>query len=278
MIKLKYISLLFSFVLLLNYTEAMRATNKLKILNNSTSSNGFGLKVPCENNGNGNGNGGKNNSLNERRGTNVFTSAKTNATDAAGLVGTSNYTVPEAPYKVERCDQILQIKGKKIDLNDYCIKTDAFMTLSIYMANLFNAENPDKLVSSVHIQELHILPTILQGTKSCIKWGKGSNQFGFCYESTEIAEQIIEASRKFYECTKGGDLPLIDVLIESCDISKIDFTEKGPFGKDGPKYLKKILEKKKAKETSSFGIVDKSFIYNPMKLNAYYSLTQAPGS
>jgi uncharacterized protein with GYD domain len=31
--------------------------------------------------------------------------------------------------------------GKKLNLNDYCEKTDAFMTLSIYMANLFDEED-----------------------------------------------------------------------------------------------------------------------------------------
>merc|ERR1719331_1867788 len=197
---------------------------------------------------NGGANGGS------RTGTNVFTVKKNNATDAAGLVGTYNFTVPQAPYHVERCDQILQIKGKKMDLNEYCIQTDAFMTLSIYMANLFDAQNPDKLVMSIPTDQLLQMPNILTGTTKCIKW-----------------------AGKSYECTKGGDLPLINVLIEACDISKIDFTEKGPFGKDGPKYLAKIQEKNKI-TAYGYGKVDKSLQYDPLKLNKYYSLTSAPGT
>lgn len=164
-----------------------------------------------------------------------------------------------------------------MDLNDYCIQTDAFMTLSIYMANLFDAKNPDKLAMSIHFDEIVEMPRILTGTTKCIKFAGKSNQFGFCYDSVTVATQIITAYRKFYECSRGGDLPLIDVLLEACDISKIDFTEKGPFGKDGPRYLKKIQEKNKI-TAYGYGKVDKALIYDPMKLNKYYSLTQAPGT
>jgi len=164
-----------------------------------------------------------------------------------------------------------------MDLNDYCIQTDAFMTLSIYMANLFDAQNPDKLIMSIHTAELLQMPNILTGTTKCIKWAGKLNQFGFCYDSKVVAEQVITAYRKFYECSKGGDLPLINVLLEACDISKIDFTEKGPFGKDGPKYLAKIQEKNKI-TAYGYGKVDKALQYDPLKLNKYYSLTQAPGT
>jgi hypothetical protein len=150
------------------------------------------------------------------------------------------------------------------------------MTLSIYMANLFEAQNPDKLVMSIHSESMQTLPHILLGTTTCVKWADKTNQFGFCYETKEVAEQIIAAYMKFYECARGGDLPLIDVLLEACDISKIDFTEKGPFGKDGPKYLKKIQEK--TENRPRYRKVDKSLQYDPMNLNKYYSLTQAPGT
>lgn len=213
----------------------------------------------------------------ENNGTNVFTHAKTNATDAAGLVGTNNFTIPVAPYTVERCDQILQIKGERMNLDDYCIREPAFMTLSIYMANLFSARNPDKLQMSIHFDELVQVPAILAGTPKCIKWMGKNNQWGFCYESAAVAHQIVLAYQKFYECTKGGDLPLIDVLLEACDLSKIDFSEKGPFGKDGPRYWAKI-QAKQAIKSYGYGKVDKALIYDPMKLNKYYSLTQAPGT
>lgn len=166
-----------------------------------------------------------------------------------------------------------------MDLNEYCIQTDAFMTLSIYMANLFDAKNPDKLLMSIHADEFVQMPSIVTGTTKCIKFASKLNQFGFCYESKEVAQQIIVAYRKFYECSRGsgGELPFINILIEACDIENIDFTEKGPFGKDGPKYLAKIKERMKNKNYG-YGKVDKSLKYDPMKLNKYYSLTQAPGT
>lgn len=164
-----------------------------------------------------------------------------------------------------------------MDLTDYCIKTDAFMTLSIYMANLFDAKNPDRLVMSIPFDELISIPGILVGTTKCIKFSGKQNQFGFCYNTKEIAEQIVVAYRKFYECARGGDTSIIDVLLEACDLSKIDFTENGPFGKDGPRFWARVQEKQKIK-TYGYGKVDKALIYDPMKLNKYYSLTQAPGT
>ena len=69
-------------------------------------------------------------------GTNVF-EGKINATDAVGKVGFTNYSIYKPPYKVKRCDQILLLPGKKLDPSDYCLKEDAFMTMSIYMMNFF---------------------------------------------------------------------------------------------------------------------------------------------
>jgi hypothetical protein len=214
-----------------------------------------------------------------RTGTNVFTKSKTNATDAAGLVGTFNYTLPHPPYIVERCDQVLQIKGKKMDLNDYCNnKTDAFMTMSIYTVNLFSAQNPDKLLMSLHFEELLMMPTILAGTPTCLNFSGKRQRFGFCLDTKELAEEVVEAARKLLECKKSGGLTLIDMLLESCDLSKIDMTENGPFGKDGPKYLEKVLEKKKLMDPG-YGKVNKTaLIYDRKNLNNYYSLIKPPGT
>lgn len=233
------------------------------------------VNPPCSNDGKG-GNG-KGNNIAGRTGTNVFTAAKTNATNAVGMVGTFKYTIPSPPYVVERCDQILQIKGKKMSLTDYCIQTPAFMTLSIYMVNLFDGATPDKLSQSINFNEIRDVPMILQGTTKCMKFQGKSSAFGFCYDTHEIAEQIVTAYTKFYNCSKGSDNPLIDVLLESCDISKIDFTIKGPFGKDGPKILARIEQKRKKKDYG-YGKVDKSLVYDPKALNKFYSLINAPGT
>jgi hypothetical protein len=164
-----------------------------------------------------------------------------------------------------------------MDLNDYCIKSNAFLTLSIYMVNLFDGQNPDKLAASINFNEIKEVPRILVGTTKCIKFAGASTQFGFCFNTVDIANQIVTAYNKFYQCEKGGSLPLIDTLLQACDISKIDFTEKGPFGLDGPKYLQKIQEKNKVK-SYGYGNVDKSLVYDPKALNKYYSLTRAPGT
>lgn len=169
-------------------------------------------------------------------GTNVF-DGKINATDAVGMVGFTNYSVYKPPYKVKRCDQILLIPGKKLDMKDYCLKEDAFMTLSIYMANFFLKKNPNKLLESFPMDQITAIPSALPGAPGCCMWTTKHRSFPYCYQSEEILEQVIQAYYDFLNCRKGPQGPRIaGALLKACDISKLDLTENGPFGAQGPAY------------------------------------------
>ena len=210
--------------------------------------------------------------------TNVFTAGKLNSTDAAGIVGSLIFSLTEAPYKVERCDQVLLIKGKKLNLTDYCIKTDAFMTLSIYMANLFETPDSNKLVESVSLDKMTNIPTALPGTLTRTQFSGKNKSFGFCYETVNILKQVIEAYEYFYRCRKDGtgESPnILKLLLEACDVNKIDFSEKGPLGKQGPIY-KKMVDAYKSKSTAVK--VNPELKYDSKKLNPIYSTLRAPGS
>lgn len=206
-------------------------------------------------------------------GTNVF-DGKINATDAVGKVGFTNYSIYKAPYKVKRCDQILLLPGKKLNPKDYCEKEDAFMTISIYMMNFFLKKDPNKLVESFNMYEITQIPSAMPGAPGCTMWMTKTRSFPFCYASTEILEQVIDAYYAFMNCRKGPQGPLIaGALLKACDISKLDLTAAGPFGQQGPMYAKMIYamdpSKQKAKKVNLDDI-------NPYYI--YEDKVEVPGS
>jgi len=185
--------------------------------------------------GKGNGTGGKNGTKNRLGGTDVF-KGKINATNAIGIVGFTNWSINEAPYKVERCDQILLIKGKKLNLDNYCEKTDAFMTMSIYMINFFEKKDVKKLIDSYSMADITNIPTEIAGSPGCTMWQTKTKSFPFCYESREILEQITAAYYKFLDCKNPNANKVAYALSRNCDMAKMNLTAAGPFGEMGPMY------------------------------------------
>jgi hypothetical protein len=188
--------------------------------------------------------GGKNgtddNSTNVLGGTNVF-DGKINATDALGIVGFTNYSINKPPYVVKRCDQILLIHGKKLDLLDYCIKDDAFMTMSIYMVNFFLKKDSNNLLDSYNMNDITAIPSALPGAPGCTMWQTKTKSFPFCYESVEILDQVTKAYYEFLHCRKPSGPRIAYAFKNACDLSKMDLSTDGPFGQQGPLY-KEIID------------------------------------
>jgi hypothetical protein len=224
--------------------------------------------------GNFGGNGTDGNESGILGGTNVF-EGKINATDAVGMVGFTNYSVFRPPYKVKRCDQILLLPGKKLDMKDYCIKEDAFMTMSIYMVNFFLKKNPDKLLESFPMDQITTAPSQLPGAPGCTMWITKYRSFPYCYASEEILEQVIQAYYDFMNCRKGPQGPRVaGALLKACDISKLDLTVNGPFGAQGPAYQQIIfaMDPSQNKKKKTVNLDD----INPYYIND--SKVQVPGS
>lgn len=168
-------------------------------------------------------------------GTNVF-AGKLNATDALGMVGDTNWSINKPPYKVERCDQILLIHGQKLDLKDYCIKEDAFMTMSIYMVNFFISKDSNKLLESIPMDQVTSIPAPMAGAPGCTMWSTKTKSFPFCYKNKEIMNQIIQAYTDFQACRKPTGPMIAYTFKKACDLSKMDLSAEGPFGKQGPLF------------------------------------------
>jgi hypothetical protein len=167
-------------------------------------------------------------------GTNVF-EGKPNATNALGYVGFTNWSINTPPYKIERCDQILLIHGKKLVVDDFCEKReDAFMTMSIYMLNFFTEKDSNKLLESIPMNQITSLPTPVKGAPGCTMWTTKTKSFPFCYESPEILKQVEEAYKKFLNCKNPEENRKGHMLLKACDVKKLDLSEDGPFGSQGP--------------------------------------------
>lgn len=190
----------------------------------------------CAANGDPNGRFGKDS---RDGGTNVF-NKEINATNAVGLVGRTNWSINTPPYEVQRCDQILLIHGKKLDMNDYCEKEDSFMTLSIYMINFFEKKDVNKLIDSYWMKDITSIPTPIQGAPACVQWTTKTKSYPFCYESKAIMKQIIDAYYFFLNCVNPRERRLAWELMQNCNVARMNFTEAGPFGKQGP-ILKEII-------------------------------------
>ena len=198
-------------------------------------------------------------------GTDVFV-GKTNASNAVGLVGSSVYTIAAAPYVVKTCDQVLQIPGTTIDLDNYSQagRKPAFMTLSIYFANFFPQKNSSMLVQSMETQLLTNELTQIPGAPGCTTFQTQKKTYSFCFESEEIRKQIRAAAVKFLHCkpnAKANEVSL-EIALQGCDLGKVDLTKKGPFGVAGPKIAAVLLKMKNKKD----GVIDWKGV-NPYYIN-----------
>ena len=197
-------------------------------------------------------------------GTDVFIKT-TNATNAVGTVGTAAFTIASAPYKVVSCDQVLQIPGTTIDLNNYSVKErkPAFMTLSIYFANFFPTKDSNKLIQSMETQLLTDSLTAIAGAPGCTIFKQKGKSYSFCFADDEILEQIAAATQKFLSCKPNPKNELaLEFALKGCDLSKVDLTKKGPFGTAGPK-IEEVLNKMKNKTKKK----DNTKGVNPYYLN-----------
>lgn len=184
-------------------------------------------------------------------GTDVFV-GKTNASNALGVVGSSIYTIAAAPYVVKTCDQVLQIPGTTLDMDNYSEagRKPAFMTLSIYFANFFPQKNSSMLVQSLETQLLTNELTEIAGAPGCTTFQTQKKQYNFCFASEEIRKQIQAAAQKFLNCKPANakNEVSLEIALQGCDLSKADLTKKGPFGVAGPKIAAILLKMKNKKE------------------------------
>lgn len=143
------------------------------------------------------------------------------------------------------------------------------------MANLFLSKDSNKLVESIPMDQVTMMPAKMPGAPTCTTYQTRFKSFAFCYESEEILDQVIEAYKEFFRCRKGHRTDPGKQFVQACDVNKIDFSENGPFGKQGPIYKAMIDEQKMA---GAAGNSTASSGFSKDKINPYYNIHRVPGS
>jgi predicted lipid-binding transport protein (Tim44 family) len=138
--------------------------------------------------------------------TNSTAATGVNATNAAGI-SVVNGHVTEAPYKVNSCDQVIEIEARSLtDMNDFAQKEDAFFTLSMYMVNKFQKKDPSTLNNSVMMDSLVNTPAIIPGSVSCLQFAGTTRVINMCMKDKTAAEAVITAYSDLMKCRMGDNL------------------------------------------------------------------------
>jgi hypothetical protein len=191
-------------------------------------------------------------------------------------VGPTNFSISSPPYTVKSCDQVLLIPAKRImDFNDYCKRQDGFFTMSIYMVNLFEAKDSNKLVESITMDQLTNLPVALAGAPGCIDFRGSSKRIAVCLDSPDIVDQLIQAYMDFMRCRMGDSLKklsweeMMKIFMSQCkgfSNSTFSNSSSGNLTISGSGQLPSLAGKPAGSSSSS------------MNINPYYADLKVPGS
>lgn len=162
-------------------------------------------------------------------------------------------TVNKAPWKVERCDQIVIAKRKMIpDHEDFTKRRDVVITITAYYINLFSAQNPDKLLHSILFSNSKRLPMMQRGARGCVHIDGGLHHHSIiiCGNNKKEGHNLLAAIKKFSACRGGYKKPPKKTkeqyknVMRACGLNS---------GFKDPKALKKHLKKlkKKAKKNGN---------------------------
>lgn len=149
-----------------------------------------------------------------------------NTTNVVGALTTADVIVNKAPYEITRCDQVVMLTAKRIsNFDDYTSRAPGFFTLSAYLVNMFESQDNNKLLESISLDHIKILPSILRGSKNCLGFQDSVNfrNITICLDDQPTFDAIFKAYNDFMNCRMGGDLKEFDpvtinsILSASCN-------------------------------------------------------------
>jgi energy-converting hydrogenase A subunit M len=140
----------------------------------------------------------------------------------------ANTIINSYPFKLERCDQVVMIKGEYIKFGkEYlCLKKGLFLITS-QAINIFEDESPDSLKDSLDLSDLYACSSKLRPSEKCLDLTTKYNQrMTIC---SEFIDRINEVLMDFSECRKGN--PIKPKNAKECIIGKFvdgsDYLEEG---------------------------------------------------
>jgi hypothetical protein len=139
-----------------------------------------------------------------------------NTTNVVGALSTSDVIINKAPYEVTKCEQVIMLKAKRIaDFDDYTTRAPAFFTMSAYLINMFESQDNNKLLESINLAHIKIIPSVLEGSKTCLGFQDGVNyrNISLCIDDQETFDAILKSYNSFMTCRMGGDLKEFDPVV-----------------------------------------------------------------
>jgi hypothetical protein len=218
-------------------------------------------------------------------GTNAI-QGKNNATDAVGVIGSSNFSVTEPPYMVKDCNQIFLVDAERIiNMEDYSKREKALFTMTIYIANIFQSKDINKLVDSITMDRMVQPPTHIPGAPGCLNFAADSRNIAFCVKDMNIANQLVQAYFDFHNCREGKrPLTAKDImrLLMECEkhVASLNTTKTvhtGAGANAGQSVLT-ALSGTNTTSNSALNAVDNPASNKPLSISPYYANLKVPGT
>jgi hypothetical protein len=182
------------------------------------------------------------------------------------------------------CDQVLLLPVKRIsDFSDYCKKADGFLTMSIYMVNLFEVKDSNKLVESITLDKMTNLPVPLAGAPGCIDFVGSDKRIAVCLEEEESVTELIQAYQDFLRCRMGDNLKQLgwndirNIILSSCMGQKTTFNTTAFLAAGGNFTMTAGGVKLKLPEGGNLPSLSQT-PHNNTNINPYYASLKVPGS
>jgi hypothetical protein len=161
--------------------------------------------------------------LRESSGTNVFP-GKNNASNAVGQVGPSTFAITNPPYQLGSCDQVLLIESQRIiNMRDYSKREKVFFTFSMYLINVFQEKNADKLIDSLGMDKINTLPYVMQGAPTCVNFPGDKKNIAMCFDKEEYTGEIIQVYKDLLDCRKGKKVLTVEEMrqiVQQCQAAQ----------------------------------------------------------
>jgi len=140
-------------------------------------------------------------------------------TDVTGQNKTNNPNIQlnakaAVPIKVESCNDVIFITGAENlkNYDDCSSKIPGFFTVSAYMVNYFEKNDPSTLIRSIYIDDMNTLPDFVAGTaQKCISFSDSKNpgRFAICFDNPQITSSLMTAFMSFMKCRMGDSLKIL---------------------------------------------------------------------
>lgn len=146
--------------------------------------------------------------------------------------------VDKAPYKLDRCDQIVAFDAEYVpDLEDFTKRQKAYFTITAYHLNRFEGKDIAKLDQSLLFTNARVKPSEPQGAESCllIDGGDYEKALLLCLKNKEEFDNIRSLLETLEDCragrmigkgqvvqntNKNNDKPALHDVVKKCGLEE----------------------------------------------------------